>query len=143
MTEEFEARLIKMLMRHEGFRLKPYVDTVGKLTIGVGRNLTDVGISGDEVDYMLRNDISHCIDALEQNLSFFKLLDEARKMILIDMVFNLGIGGLMQFKKMLAAIAEARYEDAAMEMLDSLWAKQVKGRAIELSGMMRTGVMAP
>lgn len=130
--------LRELLIKHEGLRLKPYVDTVGKLTIGVGRNLDDVGISKDEALFMLDNDIEKCEAELKQ-FDWFNNLDEVRQIVLLDMAFNLGIPRLLKFKKTIQYIQDCDFENAAKEMLDSIWAKQVKGRALELSEMMRTG----
>ena len=131
--------IIKMLIRHEGLRLKPYKDSVGKLTIGVGRNLDDKGITKEEAIHLLLNDIYDTMSDLDRTLPWWRGLDEVRKAILINMCFNLGLPRLMTFRKMLKALEDRNYELAAKEMLDSKWAKQVGNRAIELSEMMRTG----
>jgi lysozyme len=133
-------RLRKQLNLHEGRRLKPYRDTVGKLTIGVGRNLTDRGISPAESDLLLTNDIDEHLHDLLAVAPWINGLDEVRQRVLVDMAFNLGVPGLLKFKSTLAAIKDGRYEDAAKGMLKSLWAKQVKGRATRLAEMMRTGI---
>lgn len=132
-------KLLKQLDLHEGLELKPYKDTVGKLTIGVGRNLTDRGISKEEAYYLLRNDVAIAITELDKNLSWWKGLDEIRQRVLADMCFNLGITKLLGFKNTLELIRKGDYESAASAMLNSLWAKQVKGRATRLANMMRTG----
>jgi lysozyme len=129
------------LIEHEGLRLKPYRDTMGKLSIGVGRNLDDDGITKDEALYLLDNDI-YRIGLLLCNASFIdfsKIKNEVREGVLIDMAFNLGIEGLSKFKDMLEAIKEDDWDKAADAMLDSLWAKQVGQRAICLAERMRTG----
>ena len=134
-----EEKLVKLLITHEGLRLKPYRDTVGKLTIGVGRNLDDVGITEEEALYLLKNDIRRTIKFLSAVLPFWDRLSETRKIVLIDMCFNLGAKKFMSFKKMRKALEEGNYETAADEMLDSKWARQVKGRAQTLARMMREG----
>lgn len=133
--------LLKPLLEHEeGRRRFPYTDTVGKLTIGIGRNLTDNGISDDEIDYLLMNDIRHAeTDARLVCAPVFDALTTARQAVMIDMSFNLGLARLTQFRNMLRAVKEARYTDAANEMRSSLWATQVGQRAIILSGMMEKG----
>jgi lysozyme len=131
--------IIEMLKRHEGLKLKPYKDTVGKLTIGYGRNLDDVGISKEEAEMMLRNDFSRTMAAVRNNIAFFDELDIDRQDVLLDMCYNLGIKKLLTFKKMLNFLSEHKYNEAAKEMLDSLWAKQVKGRASELALIMKGG----
>jgi len=132
-------KLIKQLIRHEGMRLKPYRDTVGKLTIGIGRNLDDVGISEDEAMYLLKNDIVKCYTQLMHKVPAYNSLSLPRQRVLCNMVFNLGIHRFLRFKRMLRAIEEGNYEKAAKEMLNSRWAKQVGNRASELAEIMRTG----
>jgi len=132
------AHITEQLILHEGLRLKPYRDTVGKLTIGVGRNLDDVGISRDEAEYLLRNDIAKVMASLSK-FDWFNSLDFVRRKVIIDMAFNLGLGGLLLFKNMISAIKEQDYKRAAAEMLDSKWAQQVKTRADRLALMMETG----
>lgn len=126
-------------MRDEGVRLKPYRDTVGKLTIGTGRNLDDVGISIDENDYLLMNDISRVERELDQYLPWWRGLDAVRQRVLANMCFNLGIAGLLGFKQTLQFIQSGQYEAAASAMLASKWASQVKQRAVRLADMMRVG----
>ena len=129
--------LKQMLIRHEGVRAKPYRDSVGKLTIGVGRNLDDVGLFKDEIDLMLTNDIFQCIDDLNSHIPWWNDLDSTRQMVLIDMCFNLGIHGLLGFKNTLESIKSGDYKKASEQMLESKWAIQVGGRAKELSEMMK------
>lgn len=132
------AQLRAMLVRHEGIRLKPYRDTVGKLTIGVGRNIEDRGISSDEAELMLDNDIvDHTREA--QRLACFVKLDPVRQDVLIDMVFNMGLPRVQGFKKFLVALEQGDWLRAKAEMLDSKWASQVGNRAIELAKMIETG----
>jgi lysozyme len=131
--------LQKQLVLHEGVRLKPYRCTAGRLTIGIGRNLDDVGISQDEALLLLRNDIARALSAVRTELPWFDRLDNIRQRVLVDMCFNLGIDGLLAFKQTLAAIAGGDYDRAATEMLNSRWAAQVGERARRLARMMRTG----
>ncbi len=130
------GRLREMLMIHEGLRLKPYKDTVGKLTIGVGRNLDDVGISKHEAFFLLDNDIENSIAELRTTFDWFDNLDLERKAVIVNMHFNLGLGRLLGFRHMLEAVAAELYEDAARHMLDSKWADQVGNRAVELAEIM-------
>lgn len=133
--------LARILEEHEGVRLKPYKDTVGKITIGVGRNLDDVGLDHREVTFLLDNDIDRVIGDLDLRLGWWRQLDQVRQLVIADMCFNLGITGLLGFKKTLRAISDGRYEDGARMMLQSKWAKQVGRRARRLAEMMRTGEM--
>jgi lysozyme len=131
-----------LLEKHEANRLKPYHDSVGKLTIGIGRNLDDVGISLEESYYLLDNDIKKVVQGLDRVLPWWKTISEARQLVLADMAFNLGIGGLLKFPKFLAHCQSAEFDQAADEMLDSRWATQVGSRAIELAKMMRMDVVS-
>ena len=133
------ATLLEQLIDHEGLRLKPYTDTVGKLTIGVGRNLDDVGITSDEAMILLKNDVERTIDSLDRHLDWWRNLNASRQRALISMAFNLGIGGLLKFKKALSAMQEGRWLDAQEEMLNSKWASQVGRRADDLAQIMFTG----
>jgi lysozyme len=128
------------LLRHEGLKLKPYRCPAGKLTIGVGRNLEDCGISQKEAFILLENDILRCERDLMGHIPITYIeLNETRKSVLLNMCFNLGISGLMEFKNTLAFIGSGDFERAANGMLASKWAKQVGRRAIELSELMRKG----
>lgn len=132
-------KLTAMLVDHEGMRRKPYRCTAGKLTIGVGRNLDDRGISPDEAMYMLANDIKDARRELSASFPWFDKLDEVRQSVLIDMHVNLGLSRLQGFRNTLALIGVGKYEAAAQEMLNSKWAEQVGRRAQRLSRMMATG----
>lgn len=133
-----EGELEKLLIKHEGLELKPYKDSLGIETIGVGRNLQDRGISKEEALFLLRNDIDICIREMYQ-FDWFYNLNKARQDALIDMCFNLGISRLKGFKNMLQALSEGNFEEAAKHALDSKWAEQVKGRAVEVAEMIRSG----
>lgn len=133
-----KSLLKSQLERHEGLRLRPYRDTVGKLTIGYGRNLEDVGITRSEADAMLSNDI----DAVQlhlQTVDEYRDLDPVRQAVIANLCFNVGFRGLLGFKKMWAAISRKNYAEAARQMMDSKWSGQVGARAVELSEIMRTG----
>lgn len=127
------------LIRDEGLRLKPYRDTAGKLTIGVGRNLDDRGISEDEARIMLQNDISICEAELDIHIPWWTGLTGNRKRALLNMCFNLGWPRLSGFKEMLLCLQSGSYARAAAEALDSKWARQVGDRALRISKMFREG----
>jgi lysozyme len=131
--------MVRQLRLHEGERLKPYRCTAGKLTIGIGRNLEDRGITREESAYLLANDIAAEERELLRALPWVATLDEVRQRVLLDMAFNMGIVGLLAFKRTLATIQAGDYQAAATMMLDSRWAKQVGQRAERLSRMMATG----
>lgn len=132
-------RLRAQLELHEGLRLKPYTDTAGKLTIGIGRNLTDVGISEEEARMLLDHDILQARAGLEARYPWFAGLDVIRQRVLIDMAFNLGVERLGHFRNTLKAVAEGRWSAAKAGMLNSLWATQVVSRAVRLANMMESG----
>lgn len=137
------AAMTRQLRLHEGERLKPYRCTAGKLTIGVGRNLEDRGITAEESAYLLANDISREERELLRALPWVASLDEVRQRVLLDMSFNLGLVGLLTFENTLATIRAGDYSKAAAMMLDSRWARQVGQRAQRLSRMMATGKEPP
>ena len=127
-----------MLIRDEDKRRFPYEDSEGILSIGVGRNLEDVGLRDDEIQLMLDNDIKVVREQLS-HVDWFRNLNGPRQRVIENMVFNLGWSRFMGFKKTIAYIIQHNYEAASREMLDSKWAVQVKSRAIRLSNIMRTG----
>ena len=131
--------LIDTLVRHEGLRRLAYEDSVGILTIGVGRNIEEVGLSDDEIYYLLKNDIRRCETELDNSFRWYKDLDQVRQEAMINLCFNLGITKLRKFKLALRAMEAKDYEDAADEFLDSLWATQVGQRAVEVTYMIRFG----
>lgn len=133
------SSLIEQLRRDEGCVLHPYRDQVGKLTIGIGRNLDDVGISRDEAEYLLANDIRKAEGAVMKALPWAANMDPIRRAVLVNMSFNMGINGLLGFKNTLEMVRTGRYADAADGMLNSKWAGQVGPRAARLSEQMRTG----
>jgi lysozyme len=132
-------KLVDMLVQHEGMREKPYEDTTGHLTIGVGRNLDSIGLSHDEIYYMLKNDIRRCEEELTNAFRWFKYLDDVRQHAMINLCFNLGITRLRKFKKALAAMETDDFEEAADEFLDSKWAQQVGSRAMDVTYLIRFG----
>jgi lysozyme len=139
MTGPDLAVLRDQLTRHEGLRLKPYRCTAGKLTIGVGRNIEDRGISPDEAAILLDNDISDSIRALSRALPWFDALDAVRQRALVDMSF-MGVGKLLEFRRMLAALGRQDYATAAKEALDSKWAQDVgPARSRAVARMLETG----
>ena len=137
-------KLVDQLIHHEGLECFPYTDTVGKITIGVGRNLTDRGLTKEECRHLLANDIEISIIELERNFNWFSKLDDTRQAVLVDLHFNLGINRLKTFKKTLRLIEECMLGDdlwdkVAAELLDSKWATQVGQRAHTLARMLELG----
>lgn len=131
--------LIEQLKKHEGLRLKLYKDTVGKNTIGFGRNLDDVGISLIEAEMMLKNDLMKTEILIKNKFKWFSEIDAVRQAVVLNMVFNLGINGFSKFKKLIQAIETKDWNLAGNEMINSNWAKQVGQRASELSAQMKSG----
>lgn len=134
-------KLIAQLEVDEDKRRKPYRCTAGKLTIGVGRNLDDRGLSDDEIRYLLNNDITGVERDLDRALPWWRSLCDARQTALANIAFNIGVPRLLGFKNALALLQAHRYDAAAAEFLDSLWAKQVGMRAARIAKIIRTGVL--
>jgi lysozyme len=136
----FDPRLLQQdLIRDEGLHLKPYRDTAGKLTIGVGRNLDDVGVTRDEALMLLANDIAALPGALDRALPWWRGLDEPRARSLANMAFNLGASRLLEFRRMLGALRAGDYETAAREAMNSKWAAQVGQRANRIAVLIGEG----
>ena len=127
------------LISDEGIRFKPYRCTAGKLTVGIGRNLDDRGLSLKEIMFLFENDVSEVVECLEKKLPFWNKLNSPRQEVLINMAFNLGVEGLLNFKKTIEAISHENFDKASAEMLRSKWATQVGKRANRLSEIMRDG----
>jgi len=138
LNSDQEAILVARLNRTEGRRNKPYIDTVGKITIGVGHNLTAKGLPGPMIDELLSGDIADATQEAE-SLPVYTYLDPIRQTVLVDMVFNMGVNDVKEFVNMLSAIKRRDYATAASCMLQSKWADQVGSRAIELARIMSTG----
>ena len=132
--------LTDLLIRHEAVRLFPYTDSVGKITIGCGRNLTDVGISYAEAMLFLEHDIDAAITDLAAVFPGYLRLDAVRQRVVTDMRFNLGPSRFRGFRRMIAALATGDYVHAAQHMRASKWFQQVKSRGVRLARMMETGV---
>lgn len=127
------------LTRDEGVRLKPYIDTAGKLTIGIGRNLDDVGVTAAEADFLLTNDVVNSMQTLDMALPWWKDLSEVRQRALLNMMFNMGWHTLMEFKDMLFALKTSDWEKAAQEARNSIWAREVGDRAERIATQFING----
>jgi lysozyme len=132
----------QQIKRDEGLRLQPYKDSLGKLTIGYGRCLDTRGISKDEAEYLLANDLAATKLELGKRFPWTSKLSEARLGVLVNMGFNLGVPGLSKFVKFLGLAKNGQYEEAAEEMRNSLWARQVGDRATRLASQFATGEWA-
>lgn len=136
------SRAIELLKRHEGVKNYVYDDHLGYATIGVGRCLVEgvgMGLSDDEIDYLLANDLKRVQEELENEYEWFSGLDEVRAAAMCNLSFNVGQTRLRGFVKALAAMAESDWETAADEFLDSKWSQQVGNRSLEVTYMIRTG----
>ncbi|ADD67910.1 glycoside hydrolase family 24 [Denitrovibrio acetiphilus DSM 12809] len=144
--------IIKRIKVYEGYSEKPYVCPAGKWTIGYGYNYEDRGFRTDEITEILRNgfsvglaekllirDVQECIRALGNIYPFFKKLDEVRHAVLADMVYQLGMNGFKEFRKMLYAVQQGDYGRASEEMRDSLWYGQSGRRSVINTTQMKTG----
>ena len=136
------SKAIDQIRSDEGEVLHAYADHLGYLTIGVGRLIDKRkggGITKEESEYLLRNDIHIREIALKHKIEWFDQLDDARKAVLLNMSFQMGVTGLMKFKNTLSKIKSGDYEGAASNMLKSKWAEQTPNRARRMAKQMRTG----
>tara|TARA_B110000114_G_C15055559_1_gene383123 strand:- start:1051 stop:1455 length:405 start_codon:yes stop_codon:yes gene_type:complete len=131
-----------MLIKHEGSKSHAYMCTANKVTVGVGRNIDPeggIGLTKDEISFLLKNDIERVEDELSRRLPWILELSDVRIDALIDICFNLGLPRFLKFAKALDALEQREYDLAADEFMDSRWAKQVGNRAVTVSNMIRTG----
>lgn len=131
--------LIDQLVIDEGMRLKPYKDSVGKLTIGIGRCIEDIGITESEAKTLLENDIARVCADLDRKIPEWRSWSDRRQQAIANMTFNLGIGGVMKFTDMLANMKAGHWDLAALDAVDSKWAKQVGDRAVRIAAMLKEG----
>ena len=132
-------KLLEQLKIHEGMKLKPYLCTSKKLTIGIGRNLDDVGISKEEAEMLLKNDIYEATNQLLNAFPFMATFSDVRISAMINFTFNVGIGTVRKFSNTIEYLKNEDWEAAADEMMDSKWAEQVGDRAIQITEQIRTG----
>jgi lysozyme len=130
-------RLIHTLIRHEALKLKPYRCSEGKLTIGVGHNLDDNGITEIEAIFILNNDLDSCEEQLRK-FSWFEGLSDVRQEVIINLHFNIGHSSFLGFKKMIWALENGDYLEAGEQMKDSKWFNQVGIRAEQLVDAMQS-----
>ena len=130
------------LLREEGAESCAYQDSLGYWTIGVGRLIDSRkggGLSNEEIDLLLDNDIKRNYEAVLKALPWMEKLNDARQAVLIGMAFQMGLKGLLQFKLMLGSVEDGQYVEAAAEMVKSRWAMQTPARAYRLASQMETG----
>jgi lysozyme len=133
------ARLGRDLTLDEGRRTKLYTCTAGKLSIGIGRNIQDNGLSQDEIDYLFNNDVERVKTEMDRHYPWYTNLNDVRQNVLFNMLFNMGVTKLNKFTKTLRNMKEGNYKLAAIEMKNSLWYRQVGNRAKRLVREMETG----
>ena len=133
------GQIEKRLIEFEGLRLMPYRCTSNKLTIGVGRNIEDRGISVETAMQMLREDLELVIDELKRAIPGFDKMPESVQEALVDLAFNMGTPTLLTFKRALRALQAQEWDNAADEILSSRYAKQVGRRAEIIADMIRSG----
>jgi len=142
-VDDLIARLTEQLRRDEGVKHTAYQDHLGFWTIGVGRLIDNrkpgAGLRPDEIDYLLANDIQDRINALRKALPWIDGLDDARRAVLVNMAFQLGTAGLLDFRRTLECIKRGDYDNASIQMLISKWAMQTPERARRLAKQMKTG----
>ena len=118
----------ELIRKHEGIKLHLYTDGVGKLTIGFGHNIEENGISMKVAEAILQEDIDIAVNGLKTIFDNFEDLPHLVKIVMIDMMFNLGYNRFSKFKKMIAAIKAEDWKKAAEEAKDSKWCKQLPNR---------------
>ena len=130
------------LLREEGAESCAYQDSLGFWTIGVGRLIDSRkggGLSNDEIDLLLDNDIKRNYEAVLKALPWMEKLNDARQAVLIGMAFQMGLKGLLQFKRTLGSVEDGQFAEAAAEILESKWAQQTPKRADRMAKQMETG----
>jgi len=136
------TKLVEMLRRHEGVKMFAYKDHLGYTTVGCGRCVEEgvgLGLSYEEINYLLKNDINRVRQELKKEYRWFSDLNEDRQDAMIDISFNLGATRLRKFRRAISAMEVRDYDKAAYEFLNSRWKDQVGDRAKELANIIRTG----
>ena len=128
--------LIDNIKISEGFRSKVYKCTEGYDTIGYGFAIKDLELDEDICDMILERQVAKLVERREKNLPYLPSLPKDAQDVLIEMAYQMGVSGLLKFKKTLMYVESKDYKDASVEMLDSRWAKQTPNRAKKLSDIM-------
>jgi lysozyme len=133
--------LKQQLIREEGAESCAYQDSLGYWTIGVGRLIDSRkggGLSNEEIDYLLDNDIKRNYEAVLKALPWIEKLSDQRQAVLIEMAFQMGVSGLLQFRRMLGSVEDGQYFEAAAQMVKSTWAQQTPARVHRMALQMET-----
>jgi lysozyme len=142
MTQEMRVKLKGLVITHEDEKLMPYLDTCNppNVSIGIGRNITGRGIFADESNLMFENDSNYFHNFLYEQFEWYQNLNEARQCALIDMCF-MGTKKFLEFHNMISYLKEGNFEEAAKEIINSQYEKEVHQRAHDLANIIRTGVL--
>ena len=123
---------------HEGFRLEPYEDSLGILTVGYGRNLTAAVFTRAEVELMFETDFRRASQGAE-NFGFYEYLNEGRKGVIVELCYWIGPTRLGKFRKMRDALSQCKWQLAHDELIDSKLYRQIPGRTQELADILLSG----
>lgn len=140
LTLNMKLELRKLEIKNEGLRYKIYSDDKGIPTIGIGRNLSAVGLRPDEIDLMFENDINACFMDLV-NEAWFNSLNEARQIVIIDMVFNLGWKGFQEFDTFIKFLQKEDWKGAADDLLSQRIAEEEPSRTQYNAQVIEKGVL--
>ena len=130
--------LLNDIKKHEGFRSEVYKDTLGIDTIGYGFAIKDLVMDQDIAEKILKRKVENLIKRIKQKFPWYSDIPEEAQDVVANMCYQLGVGGFSKFKKTIKYISEKKWDDASIEMLDSLWARQTPNRAIELSNTIKS-----
>ena len=130
-------KLIEQIKEHEGFRSRVYTCTENHLTIGYGFKVSSLELTEDICELILKEKLIKLYSRVDKQIPFFKQLPVEIQDVILNMCYQMGVGGVCKFKKMLAAMNEKDWTKAADEMIDSKWYRQTKNRALQLSEIVR------
>ena len=130
--------IVAEIKRHEGFSPTVYKCTEGYDTIGYGFAIKDLDIDEDVADFILMKKLHTLLQRISVAFPWFQDIDDIAKSVVINMCYQLGLRGFSKFKKTIYLLETNQYQEASIEMLDSLWAKQTRNRAKELSETLRS-----
>jgi len=132
------SEIVEDIKKHEGFEPKVYECTEGYNTIGYGFAIKDLVLDKDIADLILMKKLHKLLQRIIVAFPWFKDINNTAKSVIVNMCYQLGLSGFSKFKKTIYLLETEQYEEASVEMLDSLWAKQTPNRAKELSETLRS-----
>jgi len=133
------VKALDLIEKNEGYRQFTYDCSAGKKTIGIGFNLDDVGLSLEESQVILGMRLNKIDSILDSSINIYHALNDERQAALCDMAYQMGVKGLLSFKRSIELLEKEEWNAAANEMLNSRWAKQTPNRAIRITNIIRTG----